>query len=145
MDRNSFFDCSRSLKTPQQWLEIMETLREELTIFLECPLVTTSSYIEEQKLDYASYGIGIDVIAKINNMTKLWYGGVICLSINYDESVYIDAFFLPFIARRRLFSYENKFDVLVVNYSIDRGWNNPKWDIDCYGEWESYLDMKRWL
>ncbi|WP_148215687.1 hypothetical protein [Acaryochloris marina] len=145
MDRELLFDCSRNLKNPEQWRATLATLRQELSEFLECPLVTTSSFIENQHLDCASYEVSLDVIAQVNNSTNLQYGGVICLLINYDEAVYIDAFFLPFVHQRRIFSYENKLDVLSVNYAIDDGWNNPRWDIDAYGEWESYLNMDRWL
>lgn len=145
MDRELFFDCSRNLKNPEQWLANLATLRQELAEFLECPLITTSSFVENQYLDCASYEVSLDIIAEVNNSTKLQYGGVICLLINYDEAVYIDAFFLPFVNQRRLFSYENKLDVLSVNYSIDGGWNNSRWDIDENWEWESYLNMDRWL
>jgi hypothetical protein len=145
MNRDKYFDSTKNIRSREQWSVVLNELRNELSQYIGCSLTYTSEYIEEQNLSHASFEASIDVVVNINEATKIQYGGVICLAINYDEIVYINAYFLPFIEGKRLFSENNEKDILVINYVEEDGWCNPEWLIDGNDEWESYLDMDRWL
>ena len=144
MSRDAIFDTSRRKRSRDEWRDLLEKLRLELADFLRCELAPTDETLDEQDLTSASFQAGLDVLATVNEAADLHFGGVICLTLNYEEAVYVRAFFLPFAGGTRLVTQNQSSDVLTLTYSPEQGWGKLSWQHDSFGEWESYTDMARW-
>jgi hypothetical protein len=140
MNKEIFFNTSRIPINEDDWFIFLRLLKDELSDFLDCDVTETSIFWDGQDLSYASFGCCIDIIADIFLEANVQYGGVICYTKNYGESVYISVTLLAFLNGKRI--KPSKF--LVVGYSLEKGWETPRWRDDVYGEWESCGDMERW-
>ena len=139
---HSLFSPAKQKRTQADWLVLLTKLKNELAIFLQMEIDIVGVFIPEQDLEYASYGVALDIIVKKDISKNEEYGGVICISMNYEEAVWIDAFLLEFHNKKR--AEEHLGEVLSINFDQTKGWNDMRWQMDEYGEWVSYKDMSRW-
>lgn len=142
MNKKPHFNTKRIALGKDKWLLFLRTIKDELAMFLDCDIVETSTFLQGENISHASFGCTIDIIANILPKKNLQYGGVICYSKNYEENVFIDAFFLAYKNEKRV--SHKKYKYLRINYDLKKGWNSPKWLHDAHGEWESYNTMRRW-
>lgn len=145
MDKQAHFSTQRVFLGKDQWFTFLRTLKNELAYFLDCEIVETSVSWEEEGRQSKSYACGMDIMANVFPEANIQYGGMLCYMKNYDEAVYIDVFFLAYINGKRVKSNSKKYKYFTINYTPEKGWNNPQWLQDEWGEWESYTDMTRWM
>lgn len=144
MNKQDFFSSDRILIGKDNWHLFLRTLKDELSIFLDCEIIETSMFWDGENIANSMFGCNIDIIANIFPEAKLQYGGVICYSKNFDESTRVDVFFLAYVADKRVKSDLKGFKYLTINYDFKNGWNSPRWLQDEWEEWVSYIDMNRW-
>lgn len=90
----------------------------------------------------ATFELGVDIRIELECNISLC--GVIGYLVNYDEAVYITCFLLPFVNGTRLSSVDKSKEQLIISCTKENGWTSMSWEIDDYGEWESYTDDERW-
>ena len=145
MNKAIYFSPERIFLGKDNWFSFLRILKEELAVFLDGEILETSTFWEEEEVNYASFACNIDIIVNIFSEAVIQYGGVICYSKNYEKQVNINVFLLAFRNGKRIESNSKKIKYLAINYDLEKGWNAPKWLDDVYGEWESYTDMERWI
>lgn len=127
MDKTPYFSIERVLPGKDQWLLFLRTLKNELASFLDCTIVETSVFLEEEDITHQNFSCSVDIIAHIFPEANLQYGGIICYTKNYDEHVHIDVFLLAYLNGQRVKSNNKAFKYLTINYDSEKGWNSPKW------------------
>lgn len=139
---NQLFDPNPGLRTADEWRGILSKLVTSLSSFLGLEFEATSWFVHDDRTGDLSSSNSVDIKANIPVSLSLQMYGVLCLTINFDEAVWVSCDLLLFASGHRLLGSQGM-DLIEVTYD-ERGWTNRGWIIDANYEWEAYSDNSRW-
>ena len=139
---NSLWDKNPALRSSGEWRDLLTQLVSSLSSFLGVEFHPTSWFIHDDRAGFASSCNCVDITATLHEGLGLVVNGVIGISINFGEAVWVSSDLLLFGAQRRLRGAHGT-DFISLAYTAS-GWNSSGWVMDDTGEWESHDDDSRW-
>ncbi len=139
---NSLFDTNPGLRSSDEWRDLLTQLVSSLSTYLGVQFHPTSWFVHDDLAGYASSCNCVDITAMLHQDLGLLVNGVICITVNFGEAVWVSCDVLLFGARQRLRGPHGT-DFIALAYT-DSGWSSSGWVVDDTGEWKSDDDDARW-
>lgn len=131
------FDDPNFRRSPSEWRSVLLDLLEKLGAQAHLKFTTVSDWVGQVSGKFSSSCV--DIRAVVDQQTCLSVCGVLCVTVNYGESVYVSAELLQFVEGKRVRPGE----FMVYQYAKER-WSDCEWSLDANGEWESHSSEARW-
>ncbi|MEZ4439182.1 MAG: hypothetical protein R3B72_08840 [Polyangiaceae bacterium] len=142
VDRASILDVNPPQRTEAEWRGVLEHLVSELIETTGVGFQATSWYTESDREGHESSSNCVNVRGTVSDVLRLAACGVVCVSVNFGESVGVSADLLLFSDGARVLGPDGK-EMVSMLYD-GRGWRSQGWRRDGNGEWESHTTDARW-
>ena len=136
------FDAGTRSRTEAEWRDLLTNLVESLSAYTKIHFTPTSWFASDDKPDSASACNCVDVQGVVNESLALTACGVVCVTVNFDEAVWVSCDLLLFSGDQRTRPSAGR-DVILLKFG-EAGWTSLGWTTDFNGEWESHATAARW-
>lgn len=138
----NFYDIHKCERSLDEWKYFLNKLLSELESYLSIKLDVCSYSIEEHLKDEAAYFCHVDFRGYLSTPLKIEACGILCYSVNWEESVSIGAYILLFQNGERLLPETNG-SVIYLSRETNN-WSTPFIETGDNDEWTRYTDTSRW-
>lgn len=136
------YDITPGLRTESQWRVILSELVESLSVATSTEFRPTFWHTTNDVAGHASASNSVDIQTVLHESLAVTASGVVCVTINFGERVYVSADLLLFCLGKRL-TGPGALDYIALEHG-EVGWRSRGWVVDENGEWELHSTDDRW-